>query len=109
MLRIWKLMDTKTVIKIVFMIAFEAIGFLLLPTLSSIVLNESAAGGDTTTIWKIGAIMLLINVLTIIVATQSTKMSAKESQGLGDTLRKKYLIELCRFHKKIYQNSVHRL
>lgn len=100
MLRIWKLMDTKTVIKIVFMIAFEAIGFLLLPTLSSIVLNESAAGGDTTTIWKIGAIMLLINVLTIIVATQSTKMSAKESQGLGDTLRKKIFNRIMSFSQE---------
>src|SRR5690625_506991 len=100
MLRIWKLMDTKTIIKIVLLIAFEATGFLLLPTLSSIILNESAAGADVSTVWSIGAIMLLFNLLAFIVATYSTKMSAKESQGLGDILRKKIFNRIMSFSQE---------
>ena len=93
-------MDTKTIIKIVLLIAFEATGFLLLPTLSSIILNESAAGADVSTVWSIGAIMLLFNLLAFIVATYSTKMSAKESQGLGDILRKKIFNRIMSFSQE---------
>jgi ATP-binding cassette subfamily B protein len=100
MLRIWKLMDTKTIIKIVLLIAFEATGFLILPTLSSIILNESTTSNDPTIIWTIGAIMLVFNVLAVIVATFSTKMSAKESQGLGDTLRKKVFNRIMSFSQE---------
>lgn len=100
MLRIWKLMDTKTIIKIVLLIAFEAIGFLLLPTLSSIILNESTTSNDPAIIWSIGAIMLVFNVLAIIVATFSTKMSAKESQGLGDTLRNQVFNRIMSFSQE---------
>ncbi|UUX34241.1 ABC transporter ATP-binding protein [Fundicoccus culcitae] len=87
MLRIWKLMDKKNLIKIFLLILFEATMFMLLPTLASDILNYSVVDGNPQTVWLIGIIMLILNVLALVLAFISVKMSAKESQGLGHKLR----------------------
>lgn len=97
MIRIWKMMNSKKIIFIVTLIFLEAVGFLVLPTLAAEILNLAAQGIETGAVRTIGIVMIVVTLITIVIAVFSTRLSAQESQGLGNTLRKKLFEKIMSF------------
>lgn len=89
MTKVWKLLNKKNVFFIFLLVVVEAFLFLIIPTLAAQILNNSAVGGSLDYNLTIGLVMLLAGVTNIFVAIISVRLSAKESQGLGNQLRKK--------------------
>lgn len=100
MLKIWKRLDKKRVAIILLLIFAEATLFLILPTLASDILNVSSLEGDRSRVNTIGFWMIAANTLTIFLAIVSTRLAAKESQGLGNMLRKEMYNKIMNFSKK---------
>lgn len=88
MIRLIKMMDRKKLFLIITLIFLEVAGFLLLPTLAADILNASALSDNVQRVNMIGGMMLIVNVLTIGLAFASVYFTAKETQGLGNRLRK---------------------
>lgn len=89
MTKVWKLLNKKNVFFIFLLVVVEAFLFLIIPTMAAQILNNSAVGGSLDYNLTIGLVMLLAGVTNIFVAIISVRLSAKESQGLGNQLRKK--------------------
>lgn len=104
MFKIWRKLNKTKVAIICLLVFMEAALFLILPSMAADVLNSSSIQGDTATVYRIGGIMLLANLLTIVLAITSTRMSAKESQGLGNRLRKEIFAKVMAFSKKDISN-----
>lgn len=87
MLKIWRRMNSKRVAIILALILFEALMFLLFPTLAAEILNVSSLNQDQAMVQRIGFFMMSANVVALILAIISTYLSARESQNLGHQLR----------------------
>lgn len=87
MLKIWRKMNGKRVTIILALILFEALMFLLFPTLAAEILNVSSLNQDQAMVQRIGFFMMSANVVALILAIISTYLSARESQNLGHQLR----------------------
>lgn len=88
MFRLLKRMDKKRVSASIFFMVIQVMGMLSLPTLTATLIDNGVAEGDVGYIWKIGRWMLLLTFVTIISAILNVYYAAKESQGLGDDLRR---------------------
>lgn len=97
MIRIWKMMNSRRIRIIIALLFFEAVGFLVLPTLAAEILNLAAQGIGAETIRNIGTVMVAVTLITIVIAIFSTRLSAQESQGLGNTLRKELFEKIMSF------------
>lgn len=97
MIRIWKMMNSRRIRIIIVLLFFEAVGFLVLPTLAAEILNLAAQGIGAETIRNIGIVMVAVTLITIVIAVFSTRLSAQESQGLGNTLRKELFEKIMSF------------
>ncbi len=75
-------------LSLVFM-AVQVVGMLAMPTITANIIDFGVADGDIGYIIRTGFIMLGFTFLTIISALLNVYFGAKESQGLGDTIRKK--------------------
>lgn len=97
MIRIWKMMNSRRIRIIIVLLFFEAVGFLVLPTLAAEILNLAAQGIGAETIRNIGIVMVAVTLITIVIAVFSTRLSAQESQGLGNMLRKELFEKIMSF------------
>lgn len=97
MIRIWKMMNSRRIRIIIALLFFEAVGFLVLPTLAAEILNLAAQGIGAEMIRNIGTVMVAVTLITIVIAIFSTRLSAQESQGLGNTLRKELFEKIMSF------------
>lgn len=88
MIRIWRMLDFKKVSVMLLIMLVEASGILLLPTLGAQILNVGASNGLGDAILRYGSYMVLATIATIIAALVSVYLTARESQGLGNKLRK---------------------
>lgn len=75
-------------LSLVFM-ALQVVGMLAMPTITANIIDYGVADGDINYIVRTGFIMLGFTFLTIISALLNVYYGAKESQGLGDTIRRK--------------------
>jgi ATP-binding cassette subfamily B multidrug efflux pump len=60
---------------------------LILPTLNADIINNGALKGDTSYIWKYGAIMLGITFIQVVFAIAATYFGARSAMGLGRDVR----------------------
>lgn len=89
MTRLAKFMNPwRVFITIVFM-AVQVASMLAMPTLTANIIDYGVADGNIDYIIRVGLYMLGFAVLTIVSALLNVYYAAKESQGLGNTLRKK--------------------
>lgn len=75
-------------LSLVFM-ALQVVGMLAMPTITANIIDFGVADGDIGYIIRTGFIMLGFTFLTIVSALLNVYFGAKESQGLGDTIRRK--------------------
>ncbi|MCC5895925.1 MAG: ABC transporter ATP-binding protein [Alkalibacterium sp.] len=78
----------RVTLSLVFM-ALQVVGMLAMPTITANIIDYGVADGDIDYIIRTGFIMLGFTFLTIIAALLNVYYGAKESQGLGDTIRRK--------------------
>ncbi|GMG66433.1 ABC transporter ATP-binding protein [Tetragenococcus halophilus] len=71
---------------VVFM-AFQVLADLYLPNMTSNIIDNGVAKGDIDYIWRIGGIMMIISVISIIAAFGNAFFATRESQRLGKKLR----------------------
>lgn len=96
MWRAAKLMNKKGVFLTVLFILVQLVGFIAMPTLTANIIDYGVAEQDLNYIFSTGALMLFIAVITVVGALLNVYFSARESQGLGETLRSKI------FRKVVY-------
>lgn len=99
MIELWKKLDAKDVIKIVGLIAIQAVGQLVLPTMAAQILNASLEL-DKTTVIRIGIAMFIATILTIVAAYFGTKQAAITTQGLGNKIRKEVFGKVMSFSQE---------
>lgn len=100
MIRLWRMMSTKKVVLILLLTLLEATSFLLLPTLASDALNRSAGASSRGPVLIIGTIMALATIVAIVLGVIATRLSAQESQGLGNSLRKSLFKKVLSFSQE---------
>lgn len=81
-----KMSVTAALIAVVFM-AFQVIADLYLPNMTSKIIDNGVATGDIDYIWRIGGVMMVISVISIIAAFGNAFFATRESQRLGRKLR----------------------
>ncbi|GFP76967.1 ABC transporter ATP-binding protein [Clostridium fungisolvens] len=91
MLRLYKFLKpfTAMVIGVVIFVACQAIGDLYLPTLMSDIINDGVMQGDTSKIFHIGGVMLLVALGGVICSVLASLLSSKSAAGLGEIIRSK--------------------
>lgn len=77
---------TAALIAVAFMV-FQVIADLYLPNMTSNIIDNGVATGDIDYIWRIGGIMMIISVISIIAAFGNAFFATRESQRLGKKLR----------------------
>ncbi len=92
-------MNGKRVAIILALILFEALMFLLFPTLAAEILNVSSLNQDQAMVQRIGFFMMSANVVALILAIISTYLSARESQNLGHQLRMEIFKQVMSFSR----------
>ncbi|MGX7091668.1 ABC transporter ATP-binding protein [Hutsoniella sourekii] len=97
MIRLWKYMNSKRVIQIFFLIVLEAITFLSLPSLAANIINDGIIPGDTQTIIKLGALMIAFSFISILIAAVNVRLSAQETQEMGNKIRKDIFKKIMHF------------
>ena len=100
MIRLWRMMSTKKVVLILLLTLLEATSFLLLPTLASDALNRSAGASSRGPVLIIGTSMALATIVAIVLGVIATRLSAQESQGLGNSLRKSLFKKVLSFSQE---------
>lgn len=93
-------MPTKKLGLILLLTLLEATSFLLLPTLASDALNRSAGASSQGPVLIIGTIMALATTVAIVLGVIATRLSAQESQGLGNSLRKSLFKKVLSFSQE---------
>lgn len=89
MIRLGKWMNPwRIAISLVFL-AVQVVGMLAMPTFTANIIDYGVAEGDINYIIQTGFIMLGFTLITIIAALINVYYAAKESQGLGDKIRRK--------------------
>ncbi|GMA47886.1 ABC transporter ATP-binding protein [Tetragenococcus muriaticus] len=81
-----KMSFTAALIAVAFMV-FQVIADLYLPNMTSNIIDNGVATGDIDYIWRIGGIMMIISVISIIAAFGNAFFATRESQRLGKKLR----------------------
>ncbi|AYW47956.1 ABC transporter ATP-binding protein [Tetragenococcus osmophilus] len=81
-----KMSFTAALIAVAFM-AFQVIADLYLPNMTSKIIDNGVATGDIDYIWRIGGVMMVISVISIIAAFGNAFFATRESQRLGRKLR----------------------
>lgn len=89
MLKLSRLMNARRVLLSLLFMALQVVGMLAMPTFTANIIDFGVAEGDINYILRTGFIMLAFTFLTIISALLNVYFGAKESQGLGDTIRRK--------------------
>lgn len=89
MLKLGRLMNTPRVLLSLLFMALQVVGMLAMPTITANIIDFGVAEGDIDYIIRTGLIMLGFTFLTITSALLNVYFGAKESQGLGDTIRRK--------------------
>ncbi|API88890.1 multidrug ABC transporter ATP-binding protein [Marinilactibacillus sp. 15R] len=89
MTRLAKFMNPWRVFLTVLFMAVQVAGMLAMPTLTANIIDFGVAEGNIDYIIRTGFYMLGFTLLTILSALLNVYFAAKESQGLGNTLRKK--------------------
>ncbi|MCR8657338.1 ABC transporter ATP-binding protein [Paenibacillus endoradicis] len=80
---------TFTIICIFVLILLQALSDLYLPTLMSDIVNRGIINGETSYIWSMGGVMLLISIGGTIVAIFASFYASKVSSMFGKIVRKK--------------------
>ncbi|MCF1617572.1 ABC transporter ATP-binding protein [Tetragenococcus koreensis] len=81
-----KISFTSALIAVGFMV-FQVISDLYLPNMTSNIIDNGVAEGDIGYIWRIGGIMMIISLISIIAAFGNAFFATRESQRLGRKLR----------------------
>lgn len=89
MRKLARLMNPWRVFITVFFMAVQVAGMLAMPTITANIIDYGVATGDIDYIVSRGLMMIGFTILTIVSALLNVYYAAKESQGLGNTLRKK--------------------
>lgn len=91
MLKIYKFLKPYTVMVIaaVVFVTLQSLGDLYLPTLMSDIINDGVMQGDTSKIFQIGGVMLLVAGAGVICSIIASLISSKVSAGLGTIIRSK--------------------
>lgn len=87
MFRLFKQMNLKFVALAIFLSACRVAGMVALPTITANIIDYGVVNGDMEYIFRQGFLMMAISIIGIIFALLSFYISARESQGLGETLR----------------------
>lgn len=87
MLKLAKRIFKKAVFGSILFIVIQVFAELNLPNMTSNIINYGIATGDFNYIWRTGAIMLGLTVITILAAIAGVYISASESQKVGRALR----------------------
>lgn len=89
MIKLGRLMNPRRVLLSLLFMALQVVGMLAMPTITANIIDFGVAEGDINYIIRTGLIMLGFTFLTILSALLNVYFGAKESQGLGDTIRRK--------------------
>lgn len=100
MIEIWKRMNKKRLFMIFLLIFAEASCMLLLPTLAAKILNIASIDADRGGVTATATVMLTVTLVTIALGITSVRLAAKESQGLGNHLRKAIFAKIISFSGK---------
>jgi ATP-binding cassette, subfamily B, multidrug efflux pump len=65
----------------------QAVATLSLPTLNANIIDNGALKGDTSYIWKVGAIMLAVTLVQVCFAVAATYFGARSAMGFGRDVR----------------------
>ncbi len=68
-------------------VAMETICELLLPLLMAAIIDDGIQKGDMSVVWKMGALMLLVSVISLTGGILGARFTAEAAQGLGANLR----------------------
>jgi ATP-binding cassette, subfamily B, multidrug efflux pump len=66
----------------------QAVATLSLPTLNANIIDNGALKGDTSYIWKVGAIMLAVTLVQVTFAVAATFFGARSAMGFGRDVRR---------------------
>jgi ATP-binding cassette subfamily B multidrug efflux pump len=66
----------------------QAVATLSLPTLNANIIDNGALKGDTSYIWKVGAIMLAVTFVQVTFAVAATFYGARSAMGFGRDVRR---------------------
>ena len=66
----------------------QSIATLSLPTLNANIIDNGALKGDTSYIWKVGAIMLVVTFIQVTFAIAATFFGARSAMGFGRDVRR---------------------
>lgn len=87
MRRIFGLMRTRRLVFLFISLVVQAVGMLLIPTLSAEIIDNGVATGDIDYIIKYGGIMVAVAILGFIGSTLGVYFAATESQRVGSKIR----------------------
>ncbi|MDZ7834712.1 MAG: ABC transporter ATP-binding protein, partial [Alkalibacterium sp.] len=89
MIRLGKWMNPWRIAVSLVFLAVQVVGMLAMPTFTANIIDYGVAEGDINYIIQTGFIMLGFTLITIVAALGNVYYAAKESQGLGDKIRRK--------------------
>lgn len=85
------------VFAVLILVFAQSMSDLYLPTLMADIIDKGVVTGDTSYIWKIGAVMLGITGLGALAAIAASYYSSKAAMGLGRDIRRKVFNHVERF------------
>lgn len=85
------------VLAVLVLVFAQSMSDLYLPTLMADIIDKGVVTGDTTYIWKIGAVMLGITGIGALAAVAASYYSSKASMGLGRDIRRQVFNHVERF------------
>ncbi|WP_423189913.1 ABC transporter ATP-binding protein [Alkalibacterium sp. f15] len=89
MIRLARWMNPWRILLSLIFLAIQVVGMLALPTFTANIIDYGVAEGDINYIIRTGFIMLAFTLITIVAALINVYYAAKESQGLGNKIRRK--------------------
>ncbi|GEK90415.1 ABC transporter ATP-binding protein [Alkalibacterium kapii] len=89
MIRLGKWMNPWRILLSLVFLSVQIVGMLAMPTITANIIDNGVADGDIDYIIQTGFIMLGFTLVTITSALGNVYFAAKESQGLGDKIRRK--------------------
>lgn len=87
MFQLGKRISWKAFVGSVLFILIQVFAELNLPNMTSNIINEGVAKGDIPYIWRVGFVMLLLTVVTVLAAIAGVFISAREAQRFGREVR----------------------
>jgi ATP-binding cassette subfamily B protein len=94
----------RVLLLIAFLLLVQAIGGLILPSLTADIINYGVVTGDTAYILRIGAVMLVLSVLVGLASVVTVYFSARTAMRFGrevrgDLFRRVELFSLAQMHR----------